>query len=89
MRIPVTIFGILLVAVGTAVPNYGRAAITTMERQLPKIGPFSAGTAEGRRVVSLPPTAGGIILTAGAVLILGVSIEGHKRNSSDHTEASS
>ena len=89
MRVPVIVLGILLVVAGTAVLIYQGITITTMERQLLEVGPLSASTAEGYRTIPLPPIVGGIVLAAGAVLILAASIKARKSESNEPTGAPS
>jgi hypothetical protein len=65
---PIMILGIVLIVVGVIALSYHGITYKTHEKVL-KIGPIEA-TKETEKTIPLPPVLGGVLLTAGIVIML-------------------
>lgn len=65
---PIMILGLVLIIAGVIALTYHGITYTTHEKVL-KIGPIEA-TKEREKTIPLPPVLGGVVLTAGIVIIV-------------------
>ena len=65
---PIMILGLVLIIAGAIALTYHGITYTTHERVL-KIGPIEA-TKEKEKTIPLSPVLGGVVLTAGIVIIV-------------------
>ncbi len=65
---PIMILGIILIIAGAIALGYHGITYTTHEKVL-KMGPIEA-TREVEKTIPLPPLLGGVVLTAGIIIIV-------------------
>ncbi|HEV8141825.1 MAG TPA: DUF3185 domain-containing protein [Methylomirabilota bacterium] len=65
---PLTIVGIILIALGVIALAYQGITYTTKERVV-EIGPLKVDT-EKKKTIPLPPVLGGVAVAAGVVLMI-------------------